>query len=83
MAVLASITNCCTNIIGNGSTFSICRTCRAGGLAPHAVSYRALPLCLAAQLDQRTAASGKFAPPTDQHRWRNGYLFDLHALAGR
>ena len=30
---LASITNRCTNIIGNGSTFGICRSCRVGGLA--------------------------------------------------
>jgi len=29
---LASITNRCTNIIGNGSTFGICRSCRLGGL---------------------------------------------------
>ena len=29
---LASIKNRCTNIIGNGSTFGICRSCRAGGL---------------------------------------------------
>ena len=29
---LASITNRCTNIIGNGSTFGICRSCRSGGL---------------------------------------------------
>ena len=30
---LASITNRCANIIGNGSTFGICRSCRVGGLA--------------------------------------------------
>ena len=29
---LASITGRCTNIIGNGSTFGICRSCRNGGL---------------------------------------------------
>ena len=31
-AELASITNRCTNTIGNGSTFGICRSCRVGGL---------------------------------------------------
>ena len=30
---LASINNRCTNIVGNGSSFGICRSCRAGGLA--------------------------------------------------
>ena len=29
---LASIANRCTNIIGNGSTFGICRSCRPGAL---------------------------------------------------
>ena len=29
---LASITNRCTNIVGNGSSFGICRSCRIGGL---------------------------------------------------
>ena len=29
---LASITNRCTNIVGNGSTFGQCRSCRLGGL---------------------------------------------------
>ena len=29
---LASIKNRCTNIIGNGSTFGVCRSCRVGGL---------------------------------------------------
>ncbi len=29
---LASITNRCTNILGNGSTFGICAGCRVGGL---------------------------------------------------
>ena len=28
----ASLTNRCTNILGNGSTFGICRSCRSGGL---------------------------------------------------
>ena len=32
-AELASITNRCVNIVGNGSTFGICRSCRVGGLA--------------------------------------------------
>ena len=31
-AELDSIKNRCTNIIGNGSTFGICRSCRTGGL---------------------------------------------------
>ena len=31
-AELASITNRCTNIVGNGSTFGICRSCRTSGL---------------------------------------------------
>ena len=30
---LASMTNRCTNIVGNGSSFGICRSCRSGGLA--------------------------------------------------
>ena len=29
---LASVTNRCINIIGNGSSFGICRSCRVGGL---------------------------------------------------
>ncbi len=29
---LASVRNRCTNIIGNGSTFGICKSCRLGGL---------------------------------------------------
>ena len=29
---LASITSRCTNIIGNGSSFGVCRSCRLGGL---------------------------------------------------
>ena len=32
-AELAGITNRCTNIVGNGSTFGICRSCRNGGLS--------------------------------------------------
>ena len=32
LAELASIKNRCTNIVGNGSTFGICRSCRVGGL---------------------------------------------------
>ncbi len=30
---LLTLTNRCTNIIGNGSSFGICRSCRTGGLA--------------------------------------------------
>ena len=30
---LASITSRCTNIVGNGSTFGICRSCRTGALS--------------------------------------------------
>ena len=30
---LASITNRCANIIGNGSSYGICRSCRVGGLS--------------------------------------------------
>ncbi len=30
---LASITNRCANIVGNGSTFGVCRSCRQGGLS--------------------------------------------------
>ena len=30
---LASITNRCANIIGNGSSYGICRSCRSGGLS--------------------------------------------------
>ena len=32
-AELASITNRCINIVGNGSSFGICRSCRVGGLS--------------------------------------------------
>ena len=31
---LASVTNRCANIIGNGSSYGICRSCRVGGLNP-------------------------------------------------
>ena len=32
LADLASLANRCTNIVGNGSTFGQCRSCRLGGL---------------------------------------------------